>query len=227
MQDKLKAFLCHLSISICIALIVIFIIFQVWYPFPIADAVGVKKITYMLLAIDVIIGPLLTFIIYDKAKTSLKFDLLVIAILQCTALVYGVWTVSKARPIAIVQSYTLFQLVTPKDLMSSPHDNVSWFGPKWIATEDQQARKNVIFDPAFYPKYYMPLSQAKPRMAKNANVLENLNTFNSEQRVQQVLNKYPTATTWMPLRTSGLGLVVLLDQQQNVVATVDLRPWQE
>jgi len=59
MSKRLKFFLTHLSISLLIALLVIGLVFFVWYPAPLAQAVGVTHIFLMLLAIDVVIGPVL------------------------------------------------------------------------------------------------------------------------------------------------------------------------
>ena len=70
MSARIKAFLIHGMISICVSLLVVGLIFLVWYPAPLAKASGVTHIFLMILAIDVIIGPLLTLIIYKKGKKS-------------------------------------------------------------------------------------------------------------------------------------------------------------
>jgi hypothetical protein len=61
---------------------------------------GLLKI---LVGVDVTIGPLLTLIIFDTRKKSLRFDLSVIAFLQIVALAYGVYIMFEARPV-----YTAF-----------------------------------------------------------------------------------------------------------------------
>ena len=89
-KNRLQAFLTHLAISGLVATIAMMVVFFVWYPAPLHTAVGVTKIFLMLLAIDIIIGPVITFIIFKPNKPSLKFDLTVIALLQLTALGYGI-----------------------------------------------------------------------------------------------------------------------------------------
>ena len=91
MSKRLKFFLSHLSLSILIALIVMGLVFFVWYPTPLAKAVGVTHIFLMILAIDVIVGPLLGLLVYKESKKSLKFDLTVIIFIQISALLYGVY----------------------------------------------------------------------------------------------------------------------------------------
>ena len=66
MKDKIKAFSIHLLLSSILALICLFLMFFVWYPSPLIQATGVGKLFLMMLAIDLILGPILTFIIYQK-----------------------------------------------------------------------------------------------------------------------------------------------------------------
>ena len=100
-MKRLKFFLSHLSISFLIALLVIGVVFIVWYPSPLATAVGVTHIFLMLLAIDVVIGPILGLLVYKEGKKSLKFDLTVIILLQLSALFYGIYSIEQGRPVWI------------------------------------------------------------------------------------------------------------------------------
>ena len=63
MSKRIKFFLGHLAISIVVAIIIIGLVFFVWYPAPLAKAIGVTHIFLMLIAIDVIIGLLLTLLV--------------------------------------------------------------------------------------------------------------------------------------------------------------------
>ena len=56
----------------------------------------------MLLAIDVILGPLLGLLVYKEGKKSLKFDLSVIILIQIAALCYGVFSIEQGRPAWLV-----------------------------------------------------------------------------------------------------------------------------
>lgn len=68
MSKRLKFFLGHLLISLVIAIFVMGFVFFVWYPSPLASAVGVIHIFLMLLVIDVILGPLLGLLVYKEGK---------------------------------------------------------------------------------------------------------------------------------------------------------------
>ena len=60
---------------------------------------GAGKLFLMMLGVDIILGPILTFIIYQKNKKSLKFDLFIIACIQISAIGYGVYSMYGGRPV--------------------------------------------------------------------------------------------------------------------------------
>jgi hypothetical protein len=110
-RHNLKAFCIHGCISAAIAAASLVLVYCAWYPAPLATALGVSNIFLMLLAIDLILGPLLTLVVYKPSKASLKFDLAVIACVQAAALVYGLHTVGSARPAYVVFTKDRFDLV--------------------------------------------------------------------------------------------------------------------
>ena len=82
LSKRTKFFLGHLGCSLLIALAIISVVFFVWFPTPLANAEGVTRIFWMLLIIDVILGPLLTLLVYKEGKKTLKMDLCIIILLQ-------------------------------------------------------------------------------------------------------------------------------------------------
>ncbi|MEG2832300.1 MAG: type IV pilin accessory protein, partial [Bacilli bacterium] len=66
MNSRSKFFLGHLLISFLIALFIVGVVFFIWYPSPLAKAVGVTHIFLMLIVIDVIVGPFLGLLVYKK-----------------------------------------------------------------------------------------------------------------------------------------------------------------
>ena len=72
MSKRISFFIKHLIVSLSIAFLIVCAVFFVWYPFPLANAVGVTHLFLMMLIIDVIIGPVLGFIVYKEGKKSLK-----------------------------------------------------------------------------------------------------------------------------------------------------------
>lgn len=243
MSKRLKFFLSHLFISCLIALFVIGLVFFIWYPSPLATAVGVTHIFLMLLVIDVILGPLLGLLVYKEGKKTLKFDLSVIILIQIAALCYGVFSIEQGRPAWLVYNVDRFELVRKNELvnMNIQHaqpqfQKPSWFKPQYVATEfakDTQQRNDEMFAEVFSdisiaqrPERYVPFSQAKTQLQQHLQSLSTLKQFNDPARVDQLLKQYPEATAWVPLKANAVDMVVLLNKKKaEVIKIVDLRPW--
>lgn len=233
-SKRIRYFLGHLSCSILVGLLLVALVFLVWYPAPMAHAEGVATIFLMLLAIDVTLGPLLSLLVYKEGKSTLKIDLSIIVLIQVMALSYGVYAIAQSRPAWIVQNGWLFEAVPAaavdiKDQAKAEamYQSNSFFGPKWVAVDEAKNLNNSLAAPQLMPSTYADLSLAKTRLNQHALALVDLTQFNPKQDVDRVLQEYPGAMSWIPLRTTGLGLVVLLDKEYKVIDVVNLRPWQE
>jgi len=106
----------HLLISIAIAAAVVALMLSFWYPGPLFEAAGGNDLLFILVGVDVVIGPLITFVIFRSGKRGLKFDLAVIGALQIGALVYGMHVVYLARPAFIVFVADQFQVASAVQL---------------------------------------------------------------------------------------------------------------
>jgi hypothetical protein len=76
-----------------------------------AQAVGVTQLFIMLIVIDVIVGPIMTFLIYKKDFNVFKIDLAIIVIIQVAAFLYGFYSIAQGRPAWIVFNQNKFELV--------------------------------------------------------------------------------------------------------------------
>jgi hypothetical protein len=106
----------HLLISAAIAALAVALVALIWYPGPLAEAAGGYGLLYLLVGVDVIVGPLITLIVFKSGKPRLKLDLATIAVLQLVALFYGMHIVYLARPAFIVFVKDQFQLTRAVDL---------------------------------------------------------------------------------------------------------------
>lgn len=142
-MSRWKAAAIHLSISAAIGLVSAALIFGLWYPPPYSHAAGADELVLLLLGVDVVLGPLLTLVVFKTGKKSLRFDLSVIALIQACAFVYGMSVVVRARPAFIVGEIDRFVLVTAKDLdrtdlaqgRKPEFRSVPWTGPRLVAAE--------------------------------------------------------------------------------------------
>jgi hypothetical protein len=109
----------HFAISAAIAAIVVGSMLLLWYPQPYFRAAGGATLVLLLVGVDVVIGPLLTLIVYDPKKKSLVWDLAVIAMLQAAALTYGLSIMFEARPVFITFAGDRFELVAANEIDDS------------------------------------------------------------------------------------------------------------
>lgn len=101
-MTKLWAILSHAGISLLIFLVILYFIVFHWYPFPLFETDGGWQGIRIIATVDIVLGPLLTFIVYKPGKKGLAFDLTVIGVIQLCALTYGIWMVHQERPVAVV-----------------------------------------------------------------------------------------------------------------------------
>lgn len=85
-MSRFKAFSIHFAISFAIFLILLYFILFQWYPQPLFSTDGGWRIIRIIVGVDLVLGPLLTLIVFKAGKPGLKFDLTIIAFLQITAL---------------------------------------------------------------------------------------------------------------------------------------------
>ena len=109
---KLKATAVHLAMSIIVFAYLAHQIYYNWYPQPYFSIDGGWQGIRLVGAVDLVLGPLITFLIFDlnKPKKDIIFDLLIILTIQIGALAYGIYTTYNQRPVAIV---VIDQLVVP------------------------------------------------------------------------------------------------------------------
>lgn len=149
-KDRFKAAGIHLGISIAIAALAAALVFGVWYPYPYREISGGRELFLILIAVDVILGPLITLMVFNRAKprNELRRDLAVVGLLQLAALGYGLWTVCVARPVHLVFEIDRFRVVhavdVPSDLMDKVPEGIDalpLLGPTLLSVRPFRDRK--------------------------------------------------------------------------------------
>lgn len=240
-KEKINAFAFHLLVSLIIALLTLAVIFFVWYPSPLEKATGVTHIAVMLLVIDLIIGPLLTLMVYKKGKKTLVFDITIIVFIQVIAYLYGLFHVYEGKPAWLVQINDRVVMVSPSMTVDNENNSASYrFYPDALGKpnfhsvafsnipfirnrqlDEDVAGKGIVYNPSMYKSY-----DTKSALS-NSHRLEELNNYNASEDVKSVLKVYPKANSWLGLRGGDFAkdLVVLLDKDGNQLAIVNLKPW--
>ncbi|MFC4819414.1 TfpX/TfpZ family type IV pilin accessory protein [Dokdonella ginsengisoli] len=247
-MSRWKASAIHLSISAAIGLVAAALIFGVWYPSPYGKAAGATELVLLLLGVDVVLGPLLTLIVFKTGKKSLRFDLSVIAVLQACAFLYGMSVVTRARPAFIVAAVDRFVLVSANDL--DPADlaqgsapefrSLSWTGPKVVGAvlpTSGQERNDLLFsgmagkDVEKFPKHYVPYADIASAMLKAAHPLATLHAKHPEagpplEAWLRQTGREADRVVWLPLTSRRADLTVLLDPADGTVLdALPIDPW--
>lgn len=141
-KERLRASGIHLAISLGMAALAAMLVFVVWYPYPYREISGGRELFLIVVTVDVILGPLITLAVFNrtKPKAELHRDLVVVALIQLSALAYGLWTMAVARPVHLVFEYDRFRVVhavdVPSELMGRLPPEVEAFplgGPTLLA----------------------------------------------------------------------------------------------
>ena len=104
LKTKFKATAIHMGFSIAVFAYLAYQIYYNWYPQPYFEIDGGWQGIRLVTAVDLVLGPLITFLIFDLSKRlrAIIFDLLIILIIQFGALFYGIYITYTQRPVAIV-----------------------------------------------------------------------------------------------------------------------------
>lgn len=108
----------HFVSCIVLAIMVATLILLIWYPWPYRIISGGDSLLLLVLAVDVVMGPLITLAIFDvrKPRRELRRDLAIIVVLQLGALFYGLHTVYLARPAVLALEGFRFRVTTANDV---------------------------------------------------------------------------------------------------------------
>lgn len=227
----------HFFLSVCVAILLLSLVFLVWYPAPLEKALGVADIFLLIIGIDVVLGPLLTLIVAKQGKKTLKFDLLVVVVVQFAALLYGLHVVSQGRPVWIIYNSGKFELVQAYEVIGGDTENVlpafvelSYGGPIWggvsPARYSDEGELLPFQDMYLRAEYLSAYQDVSEDLVRRSVPLKVLYSFNEPDLVDLMLKKYPSADAFLPLQAKERPLVVLINKTtSDPVAIVNLAPW--
>jgi hypothetical protein len=243
MLERIYACGWHLLFSACVASFAAIMVFLVWYPEWLAAASGVTDIFLLLLVVDVILGPSITLIVFNRQKKELKRDITIIIAVQMAALLYGLYAMFIARPVYIAFTLERFDVVYANDIsreslskaVHPEYRRLPVFGPRLIAAplpDDLKIREEIVMeavagtgeDVQHMPEYYVPYSDKVADILKSAKPLRTLKLKHPTKNALIAAAVKKTTLTeerlvYLPLRgRTSSDWVLLLDvKNANVV----------
>ena len=220
-RNRWQACALHLAISVLIVAGVLLVMLELWYRGPLFRAMGGGRLFTVVLGVSIATGPLLTLLLFRRGKRGLKFDLVVIALLQLAALAYGLYVVYLAHPAYFVFVRDRFEVAIPAELDPGelakarfPEFRRMPVGPPILAAADfpadPQERSRLAMlalaghDLQDYPRYWVPYVQRTTEVLARAQTIERLRA--TDPVVARVVDAYLAASGTKPADVRYLGL---------------------
>ena len=195
------------------------------------------------------IGPLITLIVFVPGKKGLAFDLTVVAILQITALAFGVWVLFESRPVYFVFVKDRFELVRANDIPEEelakasrgPFARLPLAGPQLVGAKmptDRAERERIMFagaagvDLQLFPQHYVPYDDQKADAKARGDSIAKLRKLNpgATQRIDRLIaeiGRREEEIRFLPMRAGKIDLTVLIAADTGAVLRIaNLRPWE-
>lgn len=197
----------NLVISQAIILSFLLFAYLVWFPHSFSDLGGFKDTALMLIFVDLILGPLLVFIIYKKDKKYLLFDINVLLAIQLGAFIYGAYSLYLKHPAYAVFNGNQFVITNVSQVYPQPswQEQLKTFffaSPNLVITkppEDADKKTEMIVSIMLgstpriesQPEYYKPFKQYYKEIPTN-NISMNLlfNDVISKNGLKQFLKMH-------------------------------------
>jgi len=244
MMNRYLAAAIHFAISVAVGTALLALMWFVWYPSPLFKAVGGDVLFMVLLSVDVTIGPLLTLVVFNPLKKSLKFDLAVIALLQVGALCFGVWTLFAGRPVYVAALGIRFDVIQASQVVDSDleaaNTSLPLLGPQWVGIReatDAKERERVFesslsgVDYGQMPQYHAPIENMAKSLLNHAEPIADLRVRNPERRDEvdewlRLRDIKEDDVRFLGLKARAQDMAVIIDAKTaRVVGVAPFTPW--
>jgi len=242
-KAKLSAFGIHILFSITIISVFMALVTQVWFPGLLFHLEDVWEGLRILVPVDAILGPILTLILFVPGKKGLVGDLVIVVLLQISALIYGAYTIYDQRPEAIVFAGDRFEVLpaskfdksqlqeTEFDLEKLPYPLVTYSLP----AQSEEERKIFIFDNVQYQKMaerFRPIEGHREKVLSRAL---NIDYFTPKsdattKALAQLRETYDTNkhALFVLESTTAMSAVMILNKSDfSIQGYVNIDPWDE
>lgn len=234
-KAALRAAFAHFGASLVVAVLAAVLVFGLWYPYPYRELAGGRELFFLIMVVDVVCGPLLTFVLFNpkKPKWELRSDLGLVVLIQLGALAYGVYTLAMARPVYLVYEVDRFRMVSVADIQpgelkpqSGGLHRLPWTGPQVIGVREpanaEEKLKSLDLslqgnEPSARPDWWVSYDQNKEQVlsrAKPLQILRDRHSSRSDVIDQAVRESGLTEVDlkWLPLTGfKSTAWVVLVD----------------
>lgn len=151
-MTRMKAFALHLAISFAVIALYLVVVVVAWNPPPYFLLDATLDVIAIVVGAALVLGPLLTLIVFKPGKRGLKLDIGIIAVVQAGFLCWGVYTTYSERPYYNVFNVDRFTLLSDRNIDKEAIWNpalskADWQGPKMIyahAGKDMEEKNELV-----------------------------------------------------------------------------------
>lgn len=246
---RVKVALRNLVISQLIIILFLIFAYFTWFPYSFSTLGGFTKTALMLIFVDLILGPLLVFIVFKEGKKYLNFDINVLLGIQIIAFVFGAYSLFLKHPAYAVFTGDRFTLTNVSEIYphQSWHKNVSRLflsSPTLVIAklpENEQQKSNLILDIVLNqqpdidkrPQYYEPFKTHVNSIFSKA--LQTNNIFSNDsakQKLQQFMKQQKGKIAdyaFFPLRGNDKRDVIWVFNRKThlPLGIIESDPWLE
>lgn len=214
------------------------LVFGLWYPGLYRLLAGGRELFLLVTSVDVALGPLLTFAVFnlEKGWPHLRRDLIIIGSIQLAALIYGMHTVYVARPVAMVFEVDRFRVLSAVQVEQDElpkarpeYRHLPLTGPLLLGTRAPNPgdeRNDALFkslagvDLAQRPIFWQPYAESSAAALAKSRPLAQLIEHYADRATElrgtlRALNVDESKARFLPLTARG-NWVVVLDAAGNV-----------
>lgn len=234
-NGRIKAASTHAAASLAIAMIISFVVFKLWFPGSISVITGSTPLYWLVIAVDIICGPLILLVIWNpkKPRRELITDAAIVVAIQLAALGYGVWTIYQARPVYIIFETDRLRMVNaaeidPVDLATAPAQwkHLPLLGPKLLSTRtpkdgDEMLRSIELSiagkEPSVRPEMWEEYAPAQDKIrAATRSLPELIRAYPGKQaEITHLAEKFDVpyaSVVWLPFTSvRSMDWVALMD----------------
>jgi len=245
-KNKFIASGLHLLLSLFLVSIIIGLVIFFWYPLDLIGITNFKDIVLLIISIDLVLGPLLTFVVFNNNKKSLKFDLVVIGAIQIGALAYGIYFLYLDHPVYVTYAKGSFNLVNAK--YAKPENakfkeyqvtKLSTANLAYSEIPTDVIEKNRLLDESMSggPDLEERVDLYKPYQENLDSII--IDSLDIEDLLSDEKTKYKTGKflqkhadklkdyAFLPLEGSVKDAVIVIDKKSDsIITTIDIDPWQ-
>ena len=247
-MTRARVFRIRLAATAFVLLLAFVPVRLLWFPGGYFGISGVLKLILVLVAVNLVIGPGLSTIVFKPGKPGLRFDLIVIAIVELIVLAWAMTEIHDRRPAFTVFAVDRFEVVTRMDVELAPLDDSRLamrpaHAPRLIYAElpsDPEVMSQLIDDTVFLgrkdidrrPEFWRPYAQGIARLKAAAKPLAGF-LLPGDRRaipVQRWLARHDEKVSdyvYLPIRAKGGdGIMIVHADIGYPVGVLAVDPWQ-